>query len=188
MAERKDISPADRDLFRRSVGSVTRTRHNRVRNSPRHLKQVTGPSGKMISTAGSVPGISNPHTVGIGDVINFRRPGIQQRTLSRLKRGQIAIGRELDLHGETNMAAQEQIKIFLEMCVHDGIRCIRIIHGKGHGSRNKKPVIKNLLNNVLRENGHVLAFTSAPASDGGTGVLYVLLRKSPVNPVSDKPV
>ncbi|HKK15324.1 MAG TPA: Smr/MutS family protein [Gammaproteobacteria bacterium] len=139
----------------------------------------------MTSTAAPVPG---PHTVGIGDVINFRRPGIQQRTLSRLKRGQIAIGRELDLHGETNMAAQERIMLFLEMCIHDGIRCIRIIHGKGHGSRNKKPVIKNLLNNVLRENRHVLAFTSAPASDGGTGALYVLLRKSPVNPVSGKPV
>ena len=113
--------------------------------------------------------------VGMGDTLAYRRAGIQKRILARLKKGKIVPERILDLHGMTETAAQKKLLVFLDHCSHESIRCIRIIHGKGRGSRNNIPVIKNLLNNLLRDREEVLAFTSAPVNDGGTGVVYVLL-------------
>jgi DNA-nicking Smr family endonuclease len=57
--------------------------------------------------------------------------------------------------------------------------CIRIIHGKGKRSRNNKgPVIKTKVNHWLRQRDDVLAFCSARPIDGGTGAIYVLLRRN----------
>ena len=123
-----------------------------------------------------VSGTSLP-AVGMGDVLYFCRPGIQHRTIARLKKGQLPIEDELDLHGLRSAEAGKRLSAFLDYCKQEGIQCIRIIHGKGKGSSNQLPVIKNLLNSRLRNNPDILAFTSAPVSDGGTGVLYVLIKK-----------
>ena len=66
---------------------------------------------------------------------------------------------------------------FLDRCGHRGARCVHIIHGKGHGSSNQGPVLKNKVNAWLRQREEVLAFCSAQPKDGGTGAVYVLLRR-----------
>ena len=106
----------------------------------------------------------------------FKRSGIQDKLMDKLRRGNMLIERQLDLHGMTVVDAQAALGSFLLHCLRQNIRCARIIHGKGHGSQNRKPVIKNELNHWLRKHPEVLAFCSTPPHDGGSGAVYVLLK------------
>ncbi len=115
--------------------------------------------------------------VETGDELFFKRPGVQQRVMGKLRRGQFAIEKELDLHGMTVTDAETALKRFLSHCQQHNYRCVRIIHGKGHGSKDKKPVIKNRLNQWLQKNSAILAFCSARPADGGTGAVYVLIKR-----------
>ena len=111
-----------------------------------------------------------------GDVLSHIQPGVQKQVFRKLKRGQYRIEAELDLHGMTKLQAQEELITFIEQVRAEGLRCIRIIHGKGYGSSNKGPVIKPLVNQWLQKRAEVLAFCSARPVDGGTGAVYVLLK------------
>jgi len=116
--------------------------------------------------------------VETGEELLFVRPGLQQRVLRQLRRGQIAIEAELDLHGHTVPEARETLAAFLRAAQFAGKRCVRIIHGKGLGAAGRLPVLKVKVNSWLRQRGSVLAFCSARPQDGGTGAVYVLLRKT----------
>ena len=111
-----------------------------------------------------------------GDSLSYVQPGIQKQVFRKLKRGQYAIEAELDLHGLTRDEAQQQLNEFIAEVRDRGIRCIRIIHGKGYGSSNQGPVIKPLVNQWLRQRDEILAFCSARPVDGGTGAVYVLVK------------
>ena len=92
-----------------------------------------------------------------------------------LRRGQFAVQDELDLHHASAAAAEAMLRGFLATARHDGLGVVRVIHGKGlHGGSNA-PVLKNLVDRVLRQRADVLAFHSAPAAQGGTGAVLVLL-------------
>lgn len=111
-----------------------------------------------------------------GDTLSYRAAGIQDSVLRRLRRGDYHIESELDLHGHNRVQAHEALAEFLGWSRDRGLRCVRIIHGKGNGSPNSGPVIKTYLDGWLRRRKLVLAFCSARPVDGGTGALYVLLR------------
>ena len=93
-----------------------------------------------------------------------------------MRKGQYAIRSELDLHGLTTTQAKRDLVIFLHQCRLRGERCVRIIHGKGYNSPNRRAILKSRLNVWLRQCEDVMAFCSAPVKDGGTGAVYVLLR------------
>lgn len=112
-----------------------------------------------------------------GEELLFARSGIQERVLRKLRRGQFAIEAELDLHGYIVPEAREAIAAFLRDAVQAGKRCVRIIHGKGLGAEGRLPVLKIKVNSWLRQKDQVLAFCSARQQDGGTGAVYVLLKK-----------
>ena len=116
-----------------------------------------------------------------GEVLSFSRPGVQQRLFHDLRRGYLEAGWVLDLHGLTVSHAQATLEHFFRDCNRRNIRCVRIIHGKGHRSEGRQPVLKQKLNLWLRERSDVLAFCSATQRDGGTGAVYVLLRASRKN-------
>ena len=118
-----------------------------------------------------------PPAVGSEETLNFRRSGIQDRLFSKLRTGQIHIEAELDLHGMTIPIAHDALAKFIHDCKHYQIRCTRIIHGKGWGSKHHKPILKSKLNGWLQHSEDILAFCSAPIEDGGTGAVYVLLRR-----------
>jgi len=118
-----------------------------------------------------------PAEVETGEELLFIRPGVQHGVLTKLRRGQISIEAELDLHGMIVRVAREEIGLFLRECQIHQIRCARIIHGKGHGSWQKLPILKNKLNKWLRQRDEVLAFCSARQIDGGTGAVYVLIKR-----------
>jgi DNA-nicking Smr family endonuclease len=110
-----------------------------------------------------------------GDELGFRREGIPESVLRRLRRGEYAIRDEIDLHGMTQDEARGALGAFLAESALHGRRCVRIIHGKGLGSGHRGPVLKSAVNRWLRRHGSVRAFCSARRNDGGTGALYVLL-------------
>jgi DNA-nicking Smr family endonuclease len=119
----------------------------------------------------------DPAEVETGEELLFIRPGIQHGVLTKLRRGQFSIKAELDLHGMVVRVAQVEIAAFLRNCQNRNIRCARIIHGKGYGSWQKQPILKNKLNKWLQQRDEVLAFCSARPVDGGTGAVYVLLKR-----------
>ncbi len=118
-----------------------------------------------------------PSDVETGEELLFVRPGLQHTVIRKLRRGHYVVEAELDLHGNTVPEARERMAHFLRDARALDKRCVRIIHGKGKSSEGKLPVLKGKVNSWLRQKDEVLAFCSARPSDGGTGAVYVLLRK-----------
>lgn len=111
-----------------------------------------------------------------GEELCFSRPGIGAPTLRRLRRGHWVIQDELDLHGLTSREAQPLLGAFLAACVRRGLRCVRVIHGKGLGSKNREPVLRHKVAGWLARREEVLAFVQARRADGGSGAVIVLLK------------
>ena len=118
------------------------------------------------------------HWVESGEDLSYRAPGLQDSVFRRLRRGTYRVGAELDLHGMTSVVAKTALHHFLADCVARGVRCARVIHGKGLRSSNQGPVLKSRVDHWLRRRKDVLAFVSARPQDGGTGAVYVLLRSN----------
>jgi DNA-nicking Smr family endonuclease len=111
------------------------------------------------------------------DVLSHRRDEIPPLVLKRLARGEYSPQEELDLHGLPARTAETLLREFLRDCRTHGIGCVRIVHGKGRNSEERLPVLKNLVDRVLRQRADVLAFHSPPAAQGGSGAVLVLLEK-----------
>jgi DNA-nicking Smr family endonuclease len=110
------------------------------------------------------------------DPLSFRRSGVRDQTLRQLRRGRYPVEDELDLHGLSQSAARDHLAEFIAESSLMGLRCVRIVHGKGYRSGARGPVLKIAVNTWLKRHTDVLAFTSARVIDGGTGAVYVLLR------------
>ena len=114
--------------------------------------------------------------VEMGDELLFQRGGVQHAVMRKLRRGQYAVQAHLDLHGLTSAEAKVRLTGFLQHCVASGLRCVRIVHGKGNSSPGRIPVLKPRVAHWLAQRDEVMAYASARAVDGGTGAIYVLLR------------
>jgi len=112
-----------------------------------------------------------------GDTLRFKRASVNRTTMRMLTRGSYAIQAEIDLHGMTVAEAKPRLEKFIQRCAGNDKLCVRVVHGKGLGSGERGPVLKNGVNRWLRRWDTVLAFVSARQVDGGTGAIYVLLEK-----------
>ena len=112
-----------------------------------------------------------------GDTLSYRRADVAHRVLQRLARGQYAAQDEIDLHLADATLAEAMVRRFLREAVDEGFGCVRIVHGKGLHASDSVPTIKNLVDRILRQRADVLAFHSAPAAQGGTGAVLVLLGR-----------
>ena len=112
-----------------------------------------------------------------GEALSFHRPSVGRRTMRKLARGNFAVQGEIDLHGMTVPEAKAHLRKFVNESVYRGHTCIRVVHGKGLGSGHRGPVLKGKVNNWLRRWNEVLAFVSTRQVHGGTGAVYVLIRK-----------
>jgi DNA-nicking Smr family endonuclease len=105
--------------------------------------------------------------------------GFDHRVLRRLRSGDFAVQAHLDLHGMRREEARQKVAEFVVKAHAEGKRCVLIVHGRGLGSKDNIPVLKEKLQAWLTRGAigrHVLAFTSARPWDGGTGAVYVLLK------------
>jgi len=110
--------------------------------------------------------------------LSYRRNGISADTLRKLRRGFWVVQDELDLHGHRVEEARYALAQFLRNAMHRGRRCLRIVHGKGLGSRDGVPILKGKVRTWLIRREEVIAFCQARPAEGGAGALIVLLRPS----------
>lgn len=115
--------------------------------------------------------------VDSGDERIHFRPGLQKTVLRKLRRGEYTISAELDLHGCTVPQARTALIKFLSSVRHSRHVCVRVVHGKGRGSPGRKPILKNKVFHWLCQRDEVLAICPARPFDGGSGAVYVLLKK-----------
>ncbi|MFT5350925.1 MAG: DNA-nicking Smr family endonuclease [Planctomycetota bacterium] len=177
-----DVNEDDVALFRQAIGTVRPVRQNSVisrpvKPPPRPTQHVADERQTLLDMA---QGLSDPEILETGDELYFKRDGVQSRLFQKLKRGQVRVESELDLHGMTIAVTKEALCHFLTKAQSVNWRCIRIIHGKGKGSKEGIPVLKGRLDHWLRQRDEVLAFCSARPVDGGTGAVYILLKKRKV--------
>ena len=111
-----------------------------------------------------------------GDEAAYLRVGLPRRVLTDLRRGRWVVQGELDLHGLTRDEARSSLAHFIALSLQQGRRCLRVIHGKGHGSPGRLPVLKHLSRGWLAQREDILAFCQARPHDGGDGALLVLLQ------------
>ena len=178
MPKRDGVTEEERALFRRAAGDVRRIGDDRT--PPERPGRTPRAPGQTQNEPSNPRGLAESEwtsDVGPGDVLSFARGGVRRREMERLRRGRVRIEADLDLHGRVVSAAAAALDSFLEDSRRRGRRCVRIVHGKGFGSRDGLPVMKAHVDRWLRSRSEVLAFCSAIPPDGGTGALYVLLRR-----------
>jgi DNA-nicking Smr family endonuclease len=163
--DRPETSSDADTLFEKEMASVKPLQH----------KQATLKRAQATPTQSHHPD-HDAETIEGDDVLRFLRPGQQQSVLKNLRRMRISGEATLDLHGYTSVEAAAHLQRFVQNARAQGLRAIRIIHGKGRGSANA-PVLKTMADRWLRESPDVLAFCSAQPQNGGTGAVDILLRK-----------
>jgi len=169
----------DRRLFEDFVGAVKPLKHDRItetgpRPKPEPRQRAREQQAVLAETLSHSQDLDEVET---GDELVYMRGGLQRQLLRRLRRGELARQAELDLHGLTVPLAKQAVSEFIQASAAAGHRCVRVVHGKGNRSPNREPVLKSRIGRWLRLRNDVAAFCSAPPTDGGTGALYVLLRK-----------
>jgi DNA-nicking Smr family endonuclease len=173
------VSADDVRLFQEAVGEIRRLDHHgtpvaRPRPTPEptqsRLDEARVPDELMRS-------VIDPAIIEVGEELSYLKPSLSPRLLRKLKRGQFSIADEIDLHQMTTEVARNAIKLFLDANQRAGRLCVKIIHGKGLRSRTQGPVLKRLVDGLLRRRADVLAFASASPAEGGTGAVIVLLRR-----------
>ena len=137
------------------------------------------PRGRVRSIAPISPTRPSPQRTEHADVSDndFVAHGVDRREIRKLKRGEYIVRDRRDLHGMTGAEALTSVRQFIENSRHAGHRCVCIIHGRGLHSKGNPAILKPRVRQYLRSQRWVLAYSDAPASDGGSGAVYVLLRK-----------
>jgi DNA-nicking Smr family endonuclease len=115
----------------------------------------------------------------IDESLSYRRPGVAADVVRKLRSGAWVVQAQIDLHGLRSDEAREALGEFLRASVKRGLRCVRVIHGKGLGSIGKEPVLKGKVRRWLSQKAEVIAFCQARPHDGGAGAVIVLLQPGP---------
>ena len=172
----------DRDLFLRAAGAVQplpdkrHALHKPERKLP--LAMQYQKDEKAVLKEAISDGFDVSTLLDSDDLLSFRRPGIGTDVTRKLRRGDWSIQRQIDLHGLRRDDAREALSIFIREAYKQGVRCVRVVHGKGLGSPGKVPVLKHRVHGWLVQKNEVLAFVQAKPADGGAGALVVLLMPS----------
>jgi DNA-nicking Smr family endonuclease len=171
--------PDDADEFLRAIGDVRRLHHDQA-DTGKPRPPARAHQRDRDEAAAHSDWLSDPigaSDLQPGDELRYARDGISHRIFRKLRHGHYRVEDELDMHGMFADEARQAIGQFLDQARAHGRLCVRVVHGKGMRSRQKGPVLKGLTDHWLRQRHDVLAFCSAPPADGGTGAVYVLLKR-----------
>ncbi|HAF53865.1 MAG TPA: DNA mismatch repair protein MutS [Thauera sp.] len=180
------VLPADADLrdpaalFRSVVGDAqpvndrNRVELERVPPLPAPVKREADERAALRESLAAP--LTFEDRLDMGEEAAFLRPGLPRRVLTDLRRGRWVLQGQIDLHGLTRDEARAALAHFLHDALAQGKRCIRVIHGKGHGSPGKVSILKQLSRGWLAQREEILCFCQAGPNDGGGGALLVLLR------------
>jgi DNA-nicking Smr family endonuclease len=170
---------AEQDLFKRAVGSVKplqtqpRVEFKTEPIAPIAIQQIKDDQNALRESLSDEFDVTS--LLDTDDALSFRRPGIGVDVTKKLRRGDWSVQRQIDLHGLRREQARESLSEFIKECVQNGLRCVRVIHGKGLGSPGKTPVLKSKVQSWLIQKQEILAFVQAKPTQGGDGALIVLL-------------
>ncbi|MDR2239291.1 MAG: Smr/MutS family protein [Zoogloeaceae bacterium] len=177
---RRAPSEDERTLFRAAISGAKPLTHDKVHHEPPPPPAV--PKQRRRDEAAALIESLQPAPLDLrlegGDEPVFLRPGLARAVLRDLRRGRWVTQDQLDLHGATRDEARLLLADFLAHALRRGLRCLRVVHGKGLGSPGREPVLKGLVRNWLAQREEVLAYCQARAAEGGAGALMVLLRGS----------
>ena len=169
----------ERNLFAASVGAVVPLRRPVATAPARQRPAPVARQREQDEARVMVEALSDEFDVesllDTDDSLSFRRRGIGQEVVRKLRRGVWATQAQLDLHGLRRDEAREALGEFMRESAREGWRCVRVIHGKGNGSPGREPVLKSKVKSWLVQKKEVIAFTQARAADGGAGAVMVLL-------------
>ncbi|MGC1343638.1 MAG: Smr/MutS family protein [Candidatus Binataceae bacterium] len=181
----KIAAPVDEAaLFREAFAGVRpldATRSARTPVEPRVEHKVISEDAEVVARLSDL--VSGQGTFDVTETEEYvegARVGIDPRMVTRMRRGEFAMQDHVDLHGMIQPAAHEALTAFIVDSVRKGHRSVLVVHGRGLGSPGGRPVLKHATVEWLSHGtigGHVLAFTTARPADGGTGAMYVLLRR-----------
>ena len=179
-AQARAAKERERNLFVLSVGKVEQLRARNAVSfqvpppAPLPLQLVLDEQNVLREAMSDEFDVST--LLDVDDQLSFRRPGIGLEVTRKLRGGQWSIQRQLDLHGLRSDEAREALGQFIRLSHRTGIRCVRIVHGKGLGSPGRMPVLKSKVQRWLVQKKEVLAFVQARPAEGGAGALVVLLQ------------
>lgn len=172
---------AAKDLFSRAVGKVQRLPETGRVPSPKLPAEPVAKQQALDDKAVLQEAISDEFDAStlleVDDSLSFRRPGIGPDVTAKLRKGEWSIQKQIDLHGLRRDDARETLSAFIRDCHKLGLRCVRVIHGKGLGSPGKTPVLKGRVQSWLVQKNEVLAYVQARPMEGGAGALLVLLAR-----------
>lgn len=188
MKKKNSITADERDTFRDAVKDVSRLHFDGVLPEPAApakpnrsvlLRRANSlaPSSRDAGPSDRLSDQFHPHQVHATEPLAFYRDGVQQTVRKKLRTGRFPIEADLDLHGMTSEVARVNVDQFLHAARDHRARCVLIIHGKGYGSSQDGPVLKNRVNSWLQQHEDVIGFCSAQPKHGGSGAVYVLLRR-----------
>lgn len=177
MSKKSWEEEAELELFRSEVEDIPRHQNDRVEPYRKRLKPFPLPASTTVTDRDETQELVDLN-IETGEILEFVRPGIQKRLFLELRRGHLPPQECLDLHGLRVAEARIELVRFLAFARHHRLRVVQIIHGKGCGSDGRQPVLKQKMNQWLRQREEILAFCSATRADGGNGALYALLKRS----------
>ncbi|MBK6653784.1 Smr/MutS family protein [Zoogloea sp.] len=174
------VSHDPAELFRQVAGAVAPLKDKNLADVERPVpaprpRQREEDEREVLREAIEAP-LSFEDRLDTGDEAAYLRTGLPRRVLTDLRRGRWVVQGELDLHGLTRDEARASLARFIALSLQQGRRCLRVIHGKGHGSPGRMPVLKHLSRGWLAQREDILAFCQARPHDGGDGALLVLLQ------------
>ncbi|WP_310634140.1 Smr/MutS family protein [Paraburkholderia sp.] len=171
---------ADSDLVRREIGQIAPlkqpTRAQPRRASPVPLPLQTQRDEQAVLHEAISDDFDPEAFLDTDDTLYYHRPGISEEVVKKLRRGTWIVQAQLDLHGMRREEAREALQAFIREAGKRGLRCVRVIHGKGLGSVGKEPVLKGKVRAWLVQKEEVIAFCQARPHDGGAGAVLVLLQ------------
>ncbi|MDA7085810.1 Smr/MutS family protein [Pseudomonas sp. SA3-5] len=182
----QDDSRDDNDsaLFKAELRGVKPIKHDRAdtgkaKPDRKQLASLRQAATVRVDTL-KVDGLSDQFVIDVGpeDPLYWAANGVQEGQMRKLKLGQISFEGSLDLHGMTVEKARDTLWEFLAEASKLEVRCVRITHGKAVRMDGRKPMIKSHVNTWLRQHPQVLGFTSCVAKHGGTGAVYVMLKRT----------
>lgn len=170
----------DQDLFLKAIGATRPLRQPaRVHHKPEPTLPVPlqRKRDEQAVLREALSDEFDPSTLlHVDEQLSYSRPGLGPDVTARLRRGHWAVQREIDLHGLRVDQAREKLSSFLRDAQRAGVRCVRVVHGKGLGSPGRTPVLKGKVHGWLVQKQEVLAFVQAKPLEGGAGALLVLLQ------------